>query len=70
MVILLCFMKNVQVLTNGIEVKLQRNALSVIEPPTGLEEDDDLEFENTIWHGSDMGEFQFGMLLCNCISSF
>jgi hypothetical protein len=56
-------MKNVQVLTNGIEVKLQRNALSVIEPPTGLEEDDDLEFENTIWHGSDMGKFQFGMLL-------
>jgi hypothetical protein len=44
-------------------VKLQRNALSVIEPPTGNEEDDDLEFENTIWHGSDMGEIQFGMLL-------
>jgi hypothetical protein len=40
-------------------VKLQRNALSVIEPPTGNEEDDDLEFENTIWHGSDMGEIQF-----------
>jgi hypothetical protein len=49
-----------QVLTNGIEVKLQRNALSVIEPPTSNEEDDDLEFENnTIWHGSDMGEIQF-----------
>jgi hypothetical protein len=31
----------VQVLTNGLEVKLQRNALSVLEPPTGLEEDDD-----------------------------
>ncbi|MCO5612853.1 hypothetical protein L7F22_067124 [Adiantum nelumboides] len=29
------------VLTNGLEVKLQRNALSVLEPPTGLEEDDD-----------------------------
>eukprot|EP00250_Pteridium_aquilinum_P014996 c22319_g3_i1 orf=464-1129(-) len=28
------------VLTNGLEVKLQRNALSVLEPPTGLEEDD------------------------------
>ncbi|KAI3935365.1 hypothetical protein MKW98_027185 [Papaver atlanticum] len=27
---------HVQVLTNGIEVKLQRNALSVIEPPTVL----------------------------------
>lgn len=48
---------NIQVLTNGIEVKLQRNALSVIEPPTGNEEDDDLEFENTHWNGSDMGEF-------------
>ncbi|THG11948.1 hypothetical protein TEA_007314 [Camellia sinensis var. sinensis] len=42
------------VLTNGIEVKLQRNALSVIEAPTGNEEDDDLEFENVHWHGSDM----------------
>ncbi|KAI3902120.1 hypothetical protein MKW92_007015 [Papaver armeniacum] len=41
------------VLTNGIEVKLQRNALSVIEPPTGLEEDDDLECENTQWSVSD-----------------
>ncbi|KAK9698564.1 hypothetical protein RND81_08G113400 [Saponaria officinalis] len=30
------------VLKNGIEVKLQRNALSVLEPPTGNEEDDDL----------------------------
>jgi hypothetical protein len=67
------FMKNVQVLTNGIEVKLHRNALSVIEPLTGLEEDDDLEFENTIWHESDMGEFQFGMLLfffCSYLSKF
>ena len=27
-------------LTNGLEVKLQRNALSVLEPPTGLEEDE------------------------------
>lgn len=53
--------KKVQVLTNGIEVKLQRNALSVIEAPTGNEEDDDLEFENsnTQWNGSDMGKFQF-----------
>ncbi|XP_022768886.1 uncharacterized protein LOC111312675 [Durio zibethinus] len=42
------------VLTNGIEVKLQRNALSVIEAPTGNEEDDDLEFENMEWNGSDM----------------
>ncbi|KAG5044879.1 hypothetical protein JHK86_014285 [Glycine max] len=42
------------VLTNGIEVKLQRNALSVIEAPTGNEEDDDLEFENMPWNGSDL----------------
>ncbi|CAH2036848.1 unnamed protein product [Thlaspi arvense] len=42
------------VLTNGIEVKLQRNALSVIEAPTGNEEDDDLDFENTQRNGSDM----------------
>ncbi|XP_071712620.1 uncharacterized protein [Rutidosis leptorrhynchoides] len=41
------------VLTNGIEVKLQRNALSVIEAPTGNEEDDDLEFENGHWNVSD-----------------
>lgn len=30
-----------KVLTNGLEVKLQRNALSVLEPPTGLEDDND-----------------------------
>lgn len=29
------------VLKNGVEVKLQRNALSVLEPPTGNEEDND-----------------------------
>ncbi|XP_013600310.1 PREDICTED: uncharacterized protein LOC106307798 isoform X2 [Brassica oleracea var. oleracea] len=42
------------VLTNGIEVKLQRNALSVIEAPTGNEDDDDLDFDNTQGNGSDM----------------
>ncbi|XP_039033375.1 uncharacterized protein LOC120169250 [Hibiscus syriacus] len=42
------------VLTNGIEVKLQSNALSVIEAPTGNEEDDDLEFGNMQCNGSDM----------------
>ncbi|KAI3522023.1 hypothetical protein L1887_11501 [Cichorium endivia] len=42
------------VLTNGIEVKLQRNALSVIEAPTGNEEDDDIEFENGHWNSSDL----------------
>ncbi|KAF6166590.1 hypothetical protein GIB67_005452, partial [Kingdonia uniflora] len=45
------------VLTNGIEVKLQRNALSVIEAPTGDEDDDDLECDNMQWNGSYMGEF-------------
>ncbi|MCL7021398.1 hypothetical protein MKW94_029709 [Papaver nudicaule] len=37
------------VLKNGVEVKLQRNALSVLEHPTGLEVDDDDEhgFENS-----------------------
>lgn len=34
------------VLTNGAEVKLQRNALSVIELPTGQEDDGDNECEN------------------------
>lgn len=48
-----------QVLTNGIEVKLQRNALSVIEAPTGNEEDEDIEFENVQWNGSDMGNFGY-----------
>lgn len=38
-------------------MKLQRNALSVIEAPTGNEEDDDLDFETVQWNGSDMGEF-------------
>lgn len=41
------------VLTNGIEVKLQRNALSVIEAPSGKEEQDDLEFDGQ-YNGSDM----------------
>ncbi|KAI3979231.1 hypothetical protein MKX01_008243 [Papaver californicum] len=37
------------VLKNGVEVKLQRNALSVLEHPTGLEvdDDDDHVFENS-----------------------
>lgn len=48
-------------MTNGIEVKLQRNALSVIEAPTGHEEDDDLEVHNMQWSGSYMGKLQFGI---------
>ncbi|CAF1926842.1 BnaC05g14960D [Brassica napus] len=42
--IILCLL----VLTNGIEVKWQRNALSVTEAPTGNEDDDDLDLENTL----------------------
>lgn len=49
---------NLQVLTNGIEVKLQRNALSVIEAPSGNEDDGELDYENGQWNGSDMGEFK------------
>ncbi|CAN0910481.1 hypothetical protein LINGRAHAP2_LOCUS26308 [Linum grandiflorum] len=42
------------VLKNGVEVKLQRNALSVLEHPTGNEVDDDYDFD--ISSGSDIGE--------------
>ncbi|KAM0945082.1 putative histone deacetylase complex subunit SAP30/SAP30, SAP30 domain superfamily [Dioscorea sansibarensis] len=45
------------VLKNGVEVKLQRNALSVLEAPTGNEEDDDdFGCENSFCSSSDMGE--------------
>ncbi|XP_057977542.1 uncharacterized protein LOC131164406 isoform X2 [Malania oleifera] len=43
------------VLKNGVEVKLQRNALSVLEPPTGNEEDEDNDFDNSS-SSSDIGE--------------
>ncbi|XP_068646117.1 uncharacterized protein [Aristolochia californica] len=42
------------VLKNGVEVKLQRNALSVLEAPTGHEEDED--DENSFCSSSDLGE--------------
>ncbi|KAG0494803.1 hypothetical protein HPP92_005797 [Vanilla planifolia] len=42
------------VLTNGIEVKLQRNALSVLEAPTGREDVDEMECDNMQWNGSDL----------------
>ena len=42
-------------LSKGIEVKLLRNALSVIQAPIGNEDDDDLEFENVQWNNSDLG---------------
>ena len=44
-----------KVLKNGVEVKLQRNALSVLEHPTGNEVDDDNDFVNSS-SGSDIGE--------------
>ncbi|XP_065858321.1 uncharacterized protein [Euphorbia lathyris] len=42
------------VLKNGVEVKLQRNALSVLEHPTGNELDEDNDFDTS--SGSDIGE--------------
>ncbi|KAH9775443.1 SAP30 Sin3 bdg domain-containing protein [Citrus sinensis] len=42
------------VLKNGVEVKLQRNALSVLEHPTGNEVDEDHDFDSS--SGSDIGE--------------
>uniref|UniRef100_A0A1D1XG71 Histone deacetylase complex subunit SAP30L n=1 Tax=Anthurium amnicola TaxID=1678845 RepID=A0A1D1XG71_9ARAE len=45
------------VLKNGVEVKLQRNALSVLEAPTGNEEDDeDNDCDNSCSSSSNMGE--------------
>ncbi|PAN37516.1 hypothetical protein PAHAL_7G109500 [Panicum hallii] len=44
------------VLNNGVEVKLQRNALSVLEAPTGNEHDDDIDGNNSFCSSSDMGE--------------
>ncbi|XP_044476531.1 uncharacterized protein LOC123204054 [Mangifera indica] len=41
------------VLKNGVEVKLQRNALSVLEHPTGNEADDDHDYCSS---GSDVAE--------------
>jgi hypothetical protein len=45
------------VLKNGSEVKLQKNALSVLEHPTGNEVDDDNDFD--ISSGFDIGEHDF-----------
>ena len=48
---------SIQVLKNGVEVKLQRNALSVLEAPTGNEEDDgDMDCDNSFCSSSDMGD--------------
>ncbi|KAJ6850553.1 uncharacterized protein M6B38_263440 [Iris pallida] len=49
------------VLKNGVEVKLQRNALSVLEAPTGNEEDDDdMDCGNSFCSSSDMGDKDVG----------
>ena len=45
------------ILKNGYKVKLQRNALSVLEHPTGNEVDDDNDFDTS--SGSDIGEHDF-----------
>lgn len=42
------------VLKNGVEVKLQRNALSVLEHPTGNEVDEDFDFDSS--SSTDIGE--------------
>lgn len=44
------------VLTNGLEVKLQRNALSVLEAPTG-HEDDEIDSEDLFSSRSNLDEF-------------
>jgi len=45
------------VLKNGSEVKLERNALSMLEHPTGNEVDDDNDFDTS--SGSNIGEHDF-----------
>jgi PHYB activation tagged suppressor 1 len=45
------------VLKNESEVKLQRNALSVLEHPTGNEVDDDNDFDTS--SDSNIGEHDF-----------
>uniref|UniRef100_A0A8R7VDP3 Histone deacetylase complex subunit SAP30 Sin3 binding domain-containing protein n=1 Tax=Triticum urartu TaxID=4572 RepID=A0A8R7VDP3_TRIUA len=51
------------VLKNGVEVKLQRNALSVLEAPTGNEDDDEIDGGNGSFCGSfDMGDKRHELL--------
>ncbi|PON84548.1 Histone deacetylase complex subunit SAP30/SAP30-like [Trema orientale] len=50
-----CEACNAVVLKNGVEVKLQRNALSVLEHPTGNEEGDDHDYDNSST-SSEIGE--------------
>ncbi|CAM0879780.1 unnamed protein product [Alopecurus aequalis] len=44
------------ILKNGVEVKLQRNALTVLEAPTGNEDDDEIDSNNSFCSSFDMGE--------------
>ncbi|KAG6527617.1 uncharacterized protein LOC122041005 [Zingiber officinale] len=45
------------VLKNGVEVKLQRNALSVLEAPTGNEDDnEEIDCDNSFCSSSDVGD--------------
>lgn len=44
------------VLKNGVEVKLQRNALMVLEAPTGNEDDEENDCDNSFCSSSDMGD--------------
>ncbi|KMZ74476.1 hypothetical protein ZOSMA_128G00360 [Zostera marina] len=53
--------------TNGIEVKLQRNALSVIEPATGHEDDgiidmdeNEIDCEATQWNNNNNNNSNIG----------
>ncbi|XP_073008701.1 uncharacterized protein [Typha latifolia] len=49
------------VLKNGVEVKLQRNALSVLEPPTGNEAEDNVtDCDNSFCSSSETGEKDIG----------
>ena len=49
-------------------MKLQRNALSVIEAPTGNEEGDDVEVEHTQWNPSDMSKLGSLSTTLRCLS--
>jgi hypothetical protein len=57
-----------QVLKNGMEVKLQRNALTVLEAPTGFEDDDEIDGNNSFCGSFDMGEKD--MNYCKTMSWF
>ena len=52
-----------------MEVKLQRNALSVLQAPAGNEDDDEIDVDNNLFCGSfDMGDKD--MTYCKTMPSF